>query len=132
MNSSFHSKDIKALLGRVVDDRMRRRGETFFYYHQEAEEMQWGTNADLTSTMKEWRKQRKQNVTHLQACNNRTVQIRGRDWYILTLQRVDGEDPICRTGFGFDSGYMISGYTYIFKHEQNRDATYKYVMGIKD
>ncbi len=123
------TSDMKALVRATVADRERRRGETFFFWHEEARQMQWGTNEELIVQMKVWRKAQKEQKIKLRACNNATKLINGQEWFILTVQDfVDQVANPCRLGLGFDTGYMVSGSTYVFKHQQNRDATYKYVM----
>lgn len=126
--------DMRDLLRRAVADRQKKvREETFFYWHERARQLMWGNNEELIAQMKIWRKQHKDKEIKIMAYNNVTKQIGGKDWYILTVQNYD-ESPAnpCRLGLGFDGGaYLVSGCTYIFKHEHNRDATYKYVMGLK-
>ena len=123
--------DMKVLLRATVADRERRRGETFFFRHEEAGQMMWGTNEELIVQMKIWRKQHKKQEIKIRACNNLTKLINGREWFILVVQPyVDRVANPCRVGLGFDTGFLVSGSTYVFKHAQNRDATYKYVMGL--
>ena len=98
----------------------------------ESFEFMWGNNVELTEQMKIWRKQRKQGVIEIHAYNNHTKQIDGTDWHILVVQQT-GDDlgPIDTLGFGFDNGaFVVSGFIYCFKSIHNRDATYKYVMGL--
>jgi hypothetical protein len=98
----------------------------------ESFEFMWGNNVELTEQIKIWRKQRKQGVIEIHAYNNHTKQIDGTDWHILVVQQT-GDDlgPIDTLGFGFDNGaFVVSGFIYCFKSIQNRDATYKYVMGL--
>ena len=131
------TNDMKSLLAETVNDRQKFRDETFFFLHRQLKLVMWGNNKELTEQMICWRKQRKEGVIKIQPCNNRTKTIQGKTWYILVAQQLkDGEientgiDPL---GFGFDEGaYIVTGLIYIFKHEANRDATYKYVMGIKN
>ena len=129
------TNDMKSLLARTVKDRQKPRDETFFFWHKKGKVVCWGNNKELTEQMMAWRKQRKEGTLIIQPCNNRTKIIQGKTWYILVVQQVtDGEidntgfDPL---GLGFDEGaYVVTGLIYIFKHEANRDATYKYVMGL--
>jgi hypothetical protein len=125
-------KDQVALLKSVLAD--REQGETFFYWHVRAKEVMYGTNSQLTEQMKIWRRQRKEGKLKIEPYNNVTKKINGEDWYILVVQDPIMEknpqlDPI---GMGFDGGaYLVSGLIYCFKSEHNRDATYKFVMGLK-
>jgi hypothetical protein len=129
------TKEQKQLLSRTIKDRQKSREETFFFYHRKAREVMWGNNTELTENMIAWRKQRKEGTLMIQPCNNRTKIIQGKTWYILVVQQLTdgimddiGIDPL---GIGFDEGaYLVTGLIYVFKHEANRDATYKYVMGL--
>ena len=134
MGEIITTSEMKALLRRVVADRQKKvRKETFFFWHNRGKVLCWGNNEELIGQMKIWRKQHKDKEIKIMAYNNITKQINGEDWFILTVQNYDDSPQnLCRLGFGFDGGaYLVSGCTYIFKHEHNRDATYKYVMGLK-
>jgi len=90
---------------------------------------------ELRSNMKDWKKQRKNGVLTIQECNNKTKLICGKECYILTLQQLDANGKLENTGIdkcglGFESPYLITGHTYIFKRQENRDMVYKYVMGL--
>ena len=129
------TKEQKQLLARTIKDRQKPREETFFFYHRKAREVMWGNNTELTEQMMIWRKQRKEGTLMIQPCNNRTKIIKGKTWYILVVQQLKNgqiEDiGIDTLGLGFDEGaYLVTGIIYVFKHEANRDATYKYVMGL--
>ena len=121
------------LLKRVTEDRRKSRGETYFCFHQKAQDFSWGNNDELREQMKIWRKQRKDGLIEMLECNNHTKKINGTEWHILVLQQT-GEytGPFDPSGFGLDDGiFLVSGYIYYFKRIENRDATYKYVMGLK-
>jgi hypothetical protein len=128
-------KEIEPLLAYTIKDRQKHRDETFFYWHKRAKKVMWGNNKELTEQMIVWRKQRKEGTLIIQPCNNCTKIIQGKTWYILVVQQ-QKDNEIEHTGFdplglGFDEGaYVVTGFIYIFKHEANRDATYKYVMGL--
>ncbi len=123
-----HNKH-KALLEEVVQARCKCRGETYFFFHTGLQDACWGNNDELREQMKIWRKERKEGVLELKEANNRTIKINGQEWYILVVQRI-GYNGIDILGFGFDKILIVSGNTICFKHLQNRDATYKYVMGL--
>ena len=128
------AKDMRRQLAEVVDD--RQNGETYFCFHRGQQEMMWGNNEELITQMKIWRTQRKEGDLVMKPFNNVTKYIKGKPWYILVVQNEDiyrGVDTIGidRLGLGFDIPYLVSGLIYVFKHEKNRDATYKYVMGVK-
>jgi hypothetical protein len=90
---------------------------------------------ELRPLMKDWKKQRKEGVITIQEYNNSTKLICGKECYILTLQQLDANGKVDDTGLdicglGFDSPYLITGHTYIFRRKENRDMVYKYVMGL--
>ncbi len=115
----------------MLKDRQKTRGETFFFRHAIQDKLMWGNNVELTEQMKIWRKQRKQGVIEIHEYNNHTKKIDGTDWHILVVQQTgDYLGPIDTLGFGFDNVFMVSGFIYCFKRIENRDATYKYVMGL--
>ena len=125
-------KQMVAELKDMVKDRQKSLCETFFFRHANQNKFMWGNNVQLTKQMKIWRKQRKQGIIEIHEYNNHTKQIDGTDWHILVVQQT-GDDlgPIDTLGFGFDNGaFVVSGFIYCFKSIQNRDATYKYVMGL--
>jgi len=134
MGEIITSAEMRALLRRTLADRQKKvRNETFFFWHDKARQVMWGNNEELIEQMKVWRKQHKNKQIKIMPYNNITKQINGTTWYILSVQNYyeTPQNP-CRLGLGFDGGaYLVSGSTYIFKHEHNRDATYKYVMGVK-
>ena len=126
------TENMKAMLKRVTEDRRKSRGETYFCFHQGVQDFSWGNNDELREQMKIWRKQRKDGLIEMLECNNHTKKINGTDWHILVLQQTgDYSGPFDPSGFGHDDGiFLVSGYIYYFKRIENRDATYKYVMGL--
>ena len=94
--------------------------------------MCWGNNDELREQMKLWRKSVKKGDLLIREFNNKTFKIKGIDWYIMVVQDTAGNIGVDKIGLGFDDAqFLVSGYIYVFKHKANRDATYKYVMGLK-
>lgn len=118
----------KALLEQVVQARRKSRGETYFF-HTGLRDACWGNNDELREQMKMWRKERKEGAVEIKEVNNRTIKIKGQEWYICVVQYTE-YNGIDILGFGFDKIVVVSGNIICFKHLQNRDATYKYVMGL--
>jgi len=90
---------------------------------------------ELKSNMKGWKRQRKDGVITIQECNNKNKLICGKECYVLTIQQLDANGNLENTGpdkcgLGFDTPYLITGHTYIFKRKENREMVYKYVMGL--
>jgi hypothetical protein len=131
--SIVSSASMKALLHRTIGDRQKKgRGETFFFFHRRANDMCWGNNDELKEQMKLWRKQKKEIGLIMREFNNKTFKIKGQEWHILVVQSPTEDLGIDKIGFGFDDEqFLVSGYIYVFKSKANRDATYKYVMGVK-
>jgi len=126
-------KQMVAELKDMLKDRQKTRGETFFFHHRKQDHLMWGNNEELTEQMKIWRKQRKDGIIKIMEYNNHTKMIQGQEWHILVVQDVEEwRNPIDPVGLGFDNGaFLVSGLIYCFKRIENRDATYKYVMGLK-
>jgi hypothetical protein len=133
MSIIVSTDEMKALLSRTIGDRQKKeRGETYFFHHRRANEMCWGNNDELREQMKIWRGGVKKGDLIMREFNNKTFKIKGIDWYILVVQSPTGDIGMDKIGLGFDDAqFLVSGYIYVFKHKANRDATYKYVMGVK-
>jgi len=135
----FYKKEQQSFLKTVVADRQKdknARRETFFYNHRQTDQVCWGTNNELRDQMQRFKKQRKERVLHINPINNKMKMIGGEKWYILVVQQGASPEKIepigfDTLGFGFDDGmFLVDGKIYVFRHESNRDAVYKYVMGI--
>ena len=126
-------KNQVAELKAMLKDRQKTRGETFFFHHRKQDHLMWGNNEELTEQMKLWRKQRKDGIIKIMDYNNHTKTIQGQEWHILVVQHTEEwRDSIDPVGLGFDDAvFLVSGLIYCFKRIENRDATYKYVMGLK-
>jgi hypothetical protein len=132
----YKTSDMRSLLSNMVEDRQKKRGEMFCFYHRKEAVICWGNKPELVEQMKIWRKQKKQGILHMNPKNNRTKIIGGQTFYILVVQQgsspatIDpiGIDPF---GVGFDEGaYLVDGLIYAFKQEANRDAVFGYVNGV--
>jgi hypothetical protein len=113
-------------------DKYARR-ETFFFRHRKLGMISWGTNDELRDQMKRFKEQRKNGVLHINPINNKERMINGEKWFILVVQQGRSTESIesigiDEIGFGFDNPFIVDGMIYIFRHEANRDAVYKYVM----
>jgi hypothetical protein len=135
----YTAKDSKEFLKEVVADRQKdknNRRETFFFRHRNTDQVCWGTNDELREEMISFKKAKENRDLHINHLNNRVKMIGGQKWFILVVQQ--GASPaeiepigIDRLGFGFDDGmFLVDGMIYVFRHEANRDAVYKYIMGV--
>jgi hypothetical protein len=114
----------------VIND--MRDKETTFTYKKNDGRMCCLTNEDIKSEMKRWRQLKKQGKLVIQPCNSYDIKIKGKDWFILTVQACKdndiedtGIDPI---GLAEEVGVLVTGYLYFFNNKSNRDATQTYVM----
>ena len=125
---------MRGALKHMVTDRQKERGELFCFFHRKCNKLMWGNKPELVDQMKQWRKQKKQGILHLNPKNNRTKVINGVTFYILVIQQGSSPETIDPIGIdpfggGFDDGmYLVDGMIYAFKHEANRDAVFGYVM----
>ena len=122
----YHKDESLKLLKSACEDRIKKRGETFFFYHVMMKEVQWGNNDELKTQMKIWKKQRKQGILTINEKNHRDFEINGRTYYTLTLTQENGFLPPDR--LGVSQGFIVSGMMYWFVRSENRDAVYQYVM----
>ena len=87
--------------------------------------------ATFQRNFKTWRKMVKQGKITFLEDNNITVKDdSGREWYCFVLQDTDIEldnlDPIAM----FNFGVIVDGCVYYFSNKDNRDKSYKYLMGL--
>ena len=114
------------LLKSACEDRIKKRGETFFFYHLTMNEVQWGNNDELKTQMKIWKKQKKEGILTINEKNHREFVVNGRTYYTLTLTQENGFLPPDRLALA--QGYIVCGMMYWFVRIENRDAVYQYVM----
>jgi hypothetical protein len=117
--------------------RKHKAGETAITFKHDACDFGMLNQAEMTEEMRRWRQLRKEGRIKIEEYNNklRVIEginstLNGKKWYVLTIQPIKDEVAIDPFGL-FVLGYMVSGYIYAFDKEENRDAVYKYVMGIK-
>jgi hypothetical protein len=131
MTTHYTTEQSTKMLHFVIND--MRQKETTFTYKKNEGRMCCLTNEDIKSEMKRWRQLQKQGKLVIQPCNSYDIKIKGKDWFVLTVQACKdndiedtGMDPI---GLAMDVGILVTGYLYFFNNKSNRDATQKYVMG---
>ena len=89
--------------------------------------------------MKRFRKQRKEGTLTILEANNKTKvlgnkYLNSKTFYFMVIQDPDeNKNPQCDPmGLAVkDGAFIVSGWIYAFKSKTNRDASYKYIMGIK-
>ena len=114
----------------VISD--MRDKETTFTYRRDTGRMCCLTNDDIKSEMKRWRQLKKEDKLVIQPCNMYDIKIKGREWFVLTVQACEdndikdtGIDPI---GLAQEVNVLVTGYLYFFNNKANRDAVQNYVM----
>ena len=124
----------------AMRQRKHKVGETAITFKHAANDFGLVNQIEMTEQMKSWRLLRKSGKIKIEEYNNKTqviedinTTLNGKKWYILVVQPTDENENIAVDPFGLMIlGYMVSGYIYAFDKEVNRDAVYKYVMGIKN
>ena len=106
--------------------------EVAFTYYKPARNISSYTKAMFQSQLKLWKKMVKKGIITFLQDNNMTVKDdSGREWYCLVVQQTDKEldtaDPIAL--FNFEKGFVVDGCVYYFSNKDNRDKSYKYLMG---
>ena len=82
-------------------------------------------NSDMQLVMQDWKESAKQGKITVLECNNKTREINGKDFYILTITlqpNTEMVDPI-----GLALNFMVNGWVYVFRRKSNRDAVFNYV-----
>ena len=118
---------------RVVADRDKKSNENCFTYHRYRQGVITLTNEALTNQMKDYRVSRKKSDLTMEAENNRQFEVDGRTLYTAVITPLDemGDPATSADPLALGVGLLVSGWVYWFSHEQNRDAFYKYIMGVK-
>jgi len=119
--------EMKKLLHKAIEGRRKSKGETMFFYHRKAQDINWATNDEIHQQAKIWKKQMKDGVSiTILKHNCQTKLINGEEWYILVLSE-DGS-PIDPTGMGIDdSSFIVNGLIYWFKHKASRDTIFEWL-----
>ena len=118
---------------RVVADRDKKSNENCFAYHRYRQSVITLTNEALTTQMKDYRVSRKDGDLTMDAENNLQFEVDGRTLYTAVVTPLDemGDVATSPDPLALGVGLLVSGWVYWFYHEKNRDAFYKYIMGVK-
>ena len=135
MNKIVKKENVRKELIWVLNN--KTKSDIVIFINREYDKMMYLNKEELSQEMKNWRKLRKDNIICIDLDNNLKVFVEEKPYYILTLSIVaDNEDNNVGCDnlsmFGFDThSILVTGYTYLFTRENNRDMVYKYVMGLK-
>ena len=109
-----------------------------FFWHHANKEYCCGDKDEWSGEMKRFRKQRKEGTLTILEANNKTRVLgdskKNKTFYFMVIQDPDeNKNPQCDPmGLAVkDGAFIVSGFIYAFKSKTNRDASYKYIMGIK-
>jgi len=118
---------------RVVADRDKKSNENCFTYHRYRQSVITLNNEALTTQMKDYRVSRKKSDLTMEAENNRQFEVDGRTLYTAVITPLDemGDPATSADPLALGVGLLVDGWVYWFYHEANRDAFYKYIMGVK-
>ena len=124
-------REVRNMLDFAVKN--KQKSDIAFAYMRSIDNICYMNKEELRPQMITWKKQRKEGMLTIDERNNKTREIAGKTFHILVLQQVkNGEiDSIGLDMMGLGFGFAVDGLVYAFKSIENRDATYKYVMGIK-
>ena len=124
-------REVRNMLDFAVKN--KQKSDIAFAYMRSIDNICYMNKEELRPQMITWKKQRKEGILTIDERNNKTREIAGKTFHILVLQQVkNGEiDSIGVDMMGLGFGFAVDGLVYVFKSIENRDATYKYVMGIK-
>ncbi len=90
---------------------------------------------EWTAEMKRFRKYVKKGEGLINPKNHRDPMIQGKQFYTFVFQdtEMDKNPQLDPMGLAFDDGtFLVSGMIYAFRKKENRDMSYKYIMGIKN
>jgi hypothetical protein len=118
---------------RVIADRDKKSNENCFTYHRYRQSVITLDNEALTNQMKDYRSSRKNGDLMMEAENNLQFEVDGRTLYTAVITPLDDVGDVATSAdpLGLGVGLLVDGWVYWFYHERNRDAFYKYIMGVK-
>tara|TARA_R110000751_G_C13431198_1_gene441622 strand:+ start:46 stop:459 length:414 start_codon:yes stop_codon:yes gene_type:complete len=124
-------------LSTVIDN--RDPTDIVFFWHHANKDYCCGNKDEWKGEMKRFRKQRKEGTLTILEANNKTKvlgnkYLNSKTFYFMVIQDPDeNKNPQCDPmGLAVkDGAFIVSGWIYAFKSKTNRDASYKYIMGIK-
>jgi hypothetical protein len=135
-------KDLKASLkklkedgGRIVHmDEMTKQLRLFIggkvksdigiTYHVGLGAMNVFNEQEMQEQMKLWKTQAKDGKLQVRECNNKTFEYGGKKFHVIVIQPTNMAS-CCPLAMSL--GMMVSGWTYAYTKESNRDAVYQYV-----
>lgn len=132
MTQIINVKEVRNMLDFAVKN--KQKTDIAFAYMKAVDNICYMNKEEMRPQMITWKKQRKEGILTINERNNQTKEIAGKIFHILVLQQLKSNGEIDSIGvdmMGLGFGFMVDGLVYVFKSIENRDATYKYVMGIK-
>ena len=124
-----HEQELKHFLYTKTKD------DIGIFYHHGKKQYSIFNIEEWTTEMKRFRKYVKKGEGIINPKNHRNPIIQGKQFYTFVFQDPDMSknpqfDPM---GLTFEDGtFVVSGMIYAFRKKENRDMSYKYIMGIKN
>jgi len=131
-----HTQDQQGSLATVIEN--REPTDIVFFYHHHFERYCVGNKEEWQGEMKRFRKMRKEGNLEVLECNNKTFTVgddkKNKTLHFLVIQDTDSDKNPTIDPMGLavkDHTFIVSGMIYAFKSKTNRDASFKYIMGLK-
>ena len=119
---TIHMDDITKQLQIFITKKVK--SDICITYHAALGAMNVFNEEEMQEQMKLWKTQAKDGKLQIRECNNKMFEHDGKKFHVLVVQPT-GYAPFCPLGLGL--GMMVSGWTYAYTKESNRDAVYQYV-----
>ena len=134
--TTITSAEQRSKLSTVIENREVR--DIVFFWHHANKDYCCGDKDEWAGEMKQFRKQRKEGTVTILEINNFSLVLgddkKSKTFHVMVIQDPDeNKNPRCDPmGLAVkDGAFIVSGFIYAFKSKTNRDASYKYIMGIK-
>ena len=125
----FLMDDMRKMTTHALADR-RGSQEVCLYFHHQHHAVSWCNKEQIREQCKQFYKLRKKGILTMREDNNGTIELNGEKFHYFVVQHTDEEkdqvDPLAMA-----NGLWVDGFVYYFTRSANRDALYKYIMGIK-
>jgi hypothetical protein len=119
---AVHMDDMTKQLRIFIKEKVK--SDICITYHVGLGAMNVYNEQELQGQMKLWKTMAKEGKIELLECNNKTFELDGKKFYLLVIQPTK-DCHYCPLALSL--GMMVSGFSYAFTRESNRDAVYQYV-----
>ena len=135
MSIIYTTKSQKEELKHFVET--KSKSDIVGFYHHAHGTYRKANKEEWSEQLKAFRQYRKEAKLTINIKNHRDPMIQGKQFYTMVVQALDEtgdiQGNIDPMGLAFDDGcFLVSVLIYAFTNKDNRDKSYKYIMGIKD